>query len=243
MAKKYQHRTHVSVRKKKEEEQKLQKRRAFYQKHKKQLIVGITALVVLIVGGWLAVDYFYAPAGSLRMFMGNLVGVEQDWLVRNMGTSRSPRYYKFGEFTPLEGYTDKSAENNFSSDKKEQSFYYAAEDENAPVQSVYVSGVKEKTGAEMIETLRASGTYEEMGETRTGELAGVPVQYLYAIQANTEPADTYTAALIIYADTVQDSSVLVNIFSGKAAKDALPDEAALTAEAEEILSHLTLPEM
>ena len=123
MAKRYQQRTHVSIRKKKEEEQKLQKRRAFYQKHKKQLLAGGAALLALIVGVWLAVDYFYAPAGSLRMFMGNLVGVEQDWLVRNLGTSRSPRYYKFGEFTPLEGYADQSADNNFSSDKKEQSFY------------------------------------------------------------------------------------------------------------------------
>ncbi len=242
MAKRYHQRTHVSIRKKKEEEQKLQKRRAFYQKHKKQLIAGGAALLALIVGVWLAVDYFYAPAGSLRMFMGNLVGVEQDWLVRNLGTSRSPRYYKFGEFTPLEGYADQSADNNFSSDKKEQSFYYAAEDEAATVQRVYVSGVKEKTGEEMIETLLTSGTYTETGEAKTGALAGIPVRYLYTIQENTEPAGTYTAALVVYADTVQHSSVLVNLFSGKAAKDALPGEDAMVAEAEEILAHLTLPQ-
>ena len=34
MAKKYQHRTHVSIRKKQEEQRKLEKRRAFYAKYK-----------------------------------------------------------------------------------------------------------------------------------------------------------------------------------------------------------------
>ena len=79
MAKKYQQRTHVSIRKKKEEEAKLAKRRAFYLKNKQTILIAIGALAVIILLGSLVLDYFYAPGGSMKVFMGNLIGKTEDF--------------------------------------------------------------------------------------------------------------------------------------------------------------------
>ena len=55
-----------------------------------------------------------------------------------------------GEFTAPEGYT-LDPDYNVSSDSLEQNFYFTANDENALIQSVYVSGVRNRGAAEMVE--------------------------------------------------------------------------------------------
>lgn len=242
MAKKHQRREHVSVRRKKEEQLKLKKRQDFYAAHKKQIITGIIAVVVAIVLIWVGVDYFYTPGGSIRMFMGNLIGVEENWLVRNMGTTKKPMFFKFGEVDAPEGYT-LDAEYNVSSEDREQSFYYNADDETATIQNVYFAGVKEKTGAEMIETVISSGMYASMSEGKTTEIAGMPIQYVYATMNPDSADDTiFSSLLIMYADTVKDSSVLINCTSFRGTEDEIPGEEAMLAAAESLVSCLKLPQ-
>lgn len=242
MAKKHQQREHVSVRKKREEEQKLEKRRAFYAKHKKQLIWGAAALVAAVVVVCLSVDYFYTPGGSIRSFLGNLIGVEETDVVRNMGTAQSPLYFDFGSFAAPEGYTEDQANNpgiTSTSDSKEQSHYYVAEDEKKAVHDVYVTGVKNKTGEQMLESVSTSTMYTFLGEKRSAEWAGHPVKYIYA-QGNPNSEDTsiYYAVLIAYVDALQDSSILLNFSSSRATLEELPTEEAMAAEAEAILAGL-----
>ena len=242
MAKKHQRREHVSVRKKKEEELKLQKRRAFYAVHKKRIFTGVIAAVLAIALGWMAVDYFYTPGGSIRMFMGKLIGVEDNWIVRNMGTTKNPLYFKLGQVDAPEGYT-LDADYNVASDKIEQSFYYNADDENAVVQSVYYAGVKDKTGEQMLETVTGSGMYTSVTEARETEIAGMKARYVYA-QMNPDSTDTsvFSALLIMYVDTVKDSCVLINCSSGHLTQEQLPDEAAMLTEAEKLVACLKLPD-
>lgn len=240
MGKKYQRREHVSVRKKREEEQKLAKRQAFYQQHKKQLWAGAIAAVAAIVLICLAVDFFYCPGGSMRMFLGQLMGVEENAIIRNLGSTKSPLYFDFGSFDAPEGYK-LDPDYNPPSDKNEQNFYYYTEDEERAIHDVFVTGVKNKTGAEMVETISNSGMYTFISEKRTAEIAGHPVTYLYA-QGNpsSEDSSIYYALLIMYVDTLQDSSVLLNCASHRVALEELPTEEAMLAETEGILSKLTV---
>lgn len=242
MAKKYQHREHVSVRKKREEEQKLQKRQEFYAAHKKQMIAGVVAAIVAVVLIWAAVDYFYTPGGSIRMFMGKLIGVEDSWIVRNLGTTKHPLYFKFGEVETPEGYT-LDADYSVSSDKTEQSFYFNADDENAVIQSVYYAGVKEKTSQEMLETVRTSGIYTSVTETKEVQLGGVPMHYVYAqMNPDSNDASVFSAMLLMYADTVKDSCVLMNCNSAHLPQEQLPSEEEMLAAAERLAACLKLPE-
>ena len=97
MAKKYQQRTHVSIRKKKEEEAKLAKRRAFFLKNKQTILIAIGALAVIILLGSLVLDYFYAPGGSMKVFMGNLIGKTENALILDFDDNNRGRYFYMGE--------------------------------------------------------------------------------------------------------------------------------------------------
>ena len=175
------------------------------------------------------------------MFMGKLIGVEDSWIVRNLGTTKHPLYFKFGQVDAPEGYT-LDADYSVTSDKSEQSFYYNADDESAAVQSVYYAGVKEKTSQEMLDTVMSSGMYASLSEAKETEIAGMKVHYVYAqMNPDSTDASVFSALLIMYADTVKDSCVLINCTSGHLTQDQLPDEAAMLAEAEKLVACLKLP--
>jgi len=236
MAKKYQRRTHVSVRKKKEEQKKLEQRQAFYAKYKKLIIYGSIALVALIVIICLLCHFFAAPAGSLNKVQLNRVA--DNAIVRNLGKSSAPRYYIFGSMDQPEGYI--ANENyNTSADKKEQNFAFKAEDEAKAIQSVYVTGVKERTGMDMAAEVSKSSIYSTMTEVKTVEIAGHTVHYLFAQGNPKDDDDTiFYSVLVMYVDTVQDSSILVNCASAYDVLEEIPTEEEMLAEAEAIFSCL-----
>jgi len=62
------------------------------------IVVG--AIAVILIGYFLLRDYF---DGSLRV-EGGVVQAEEDWIVVNTGTSNSPKYFKLGEVSPVDGY-------------------------------------------------------------------------------------------------------------------------------------------
>lgn len=238
MAKKHQRRTHVSIRKKQEEAKKLAQRKAFYEKHRKLILTSAIALVAAIVVISLAVDFFYTPNGSMRMFMGNLMGVEETDIIRNLGTTKAPLYYKLASLQPVEGYAED--EQTFPpSDTKEQNFYLHAEDETKIIQDAYIVGVK-NTSAAMLETVRTSGLYTSMTDIKYTEINGNKVSYLY-VQGNPSDEDksVFYATLVMYVDTIHDSCVLLNLSSAKVAQEELPTEEAMLAEAEGFFKNLT----
>lgn len=238
MAKKYQHRAHVSVRKKQEEEKKLAKRRAFYAKYKKQLTYGSIALVALIVIISVLCYFFAAPAGSLNKVQ--LGKIPENAIVRNLGNSSSPRYYIFGSMDQPEGYTVR--ENYSTLSAPEQNFSFTAESEENPIQSVYVTGVKERKGADMAAEVAASSLYTSISEVKTAEIAGHTVNYLFC-QGNPkeEEPDLFYSVLVMYVDTVQDSCILVNCSSAYGAETEIPTEEAMMAAAEDVFACLKLP--
>ena len=154
-----------------------EKRRAFLNKYRRLFTIGIPAAVILIVGIWLICKATIGPGGSIPNFFGNLRGVEDNWIVTNQGTTKAPRYYKMGTFTAPEGYT-LDPDYNVSSDSLNRTFYYTANDENAVIQSVYVAGIKEKSAAEMLETVSGYGLYAEDPVSSEEPLAGLDTKWL-----------------------------------------------------------------
>lgn len=238
MAKKYQRRTHVSVRKKQEEEKKLAERRAFFAKHQKSISIGLIALAVVLLAVILLVYFFYAPAGAMNRAA--LSSAPENAIIRNLGSNGSPRYYTFGTMDTPAGYVPDTEFSTLTA--PEQNFSFNAESEDRAIQSVYVTGVKNRTGADMAAEVAASSFYASISEVKRIEIAGYTLHYLYAQgNPNQEDDSIFYSVLVMYVDTLADSSILVNCSSAYAALEEIPSEEALLAEMEDILSCLKLP--
>jgi len=234
----------AAARKKVEEQklaQKQAKRLAFWQQYKKQIIIGAAAAVVAIILLVLAIDFFYMPSGSLRTFMGKPSDVSETAIVRGIGK----HYYELGNMTAPEGYAPADYGMTVSSDPYENYFYFETEDETRAVNNIYVCGVEEKSGADMVAMLAGSGVYNTVSEARQAEIAGKKVDYLYATSPvydeNGETTENSYAMLICYADTIRNSSVLVNCSSAQIPTEQLPTEETMLAEVEVILGNLQMP--
>ena len=226
------------------------KNKAIWDAHGKQIIIAAVALVLAIIVIWLGCKWFVGPGGSLPNFFGNLRTVESDWIVTNTGSTSRPKYFKMGEMSAPEGYT-LDEEFQASTDTKAQTFYYAADDESAPVKSVYVAGVANKTAAEMMETVLGYGYYESAGEAHTATIGGHDVHYAYFVYGDSttatdtdldgevEAVDGYPS-LCMYIDSVENSCVLVLLNGQTTALADVAPEADLLAKAEEILPMVTV---
>ena len=232
-----------------EQKRKAAERRELWNKHGKQIIIIAVAAVAALVLIWLGCKWFIGPGGSIPNFFGTLRGVESDWVVANTGTTSKPRYYKMAEFSTPEGYT-LDPEYDLSSDKLAQTLYFTADDENALVQTIYVSGVTGYTAADQLTRVLDYGFFKDASEAIAGTLGGHEVQYAYMLcptdtdEESAEKPDTERngyASVCIYVDSVQDSCVLVMLNSATATLAEAPSREALVAEAEALLSHLTLP--
>ena len=221
------------------------KRKAFLKKYRKLFTFGIPTLVVLVIGIWLIIKATTGPSGSIPNFFGNLQGVQEDWIVTNQGTDSKPRYYKMGTFEKPEGYTRDSGF-NVSSDKADQTFYYTADDETAVIQSIYVSGVRNKTAREMLDTIVNYSMF--YGEPLISEepIAGHEAKWVLGMLNDDENATEESEPEIghrqitIYIDSVQNACILALLSTQSTALDEIPSDEEVRAAAEKLLAHLTV---
>ena len=238
MAKKHQSRPSAAARKK-VEEQKQAMRRQELKKYQKPILIGAGALVALILVIVLAVDFFDAPNGSVRMFLGNLMGVNETSIIRQMDDDL---YYELGSMKQPEGYAAEPYEIFSNSDKNERNRYFITDDASKAINNIYAAGVPNRTSAEMIELVQSQGNnYALLSEPREAEIAGHQVKYLYGQGNPSETDGLQTALLVMYVDTVHDSCILVNCSSAKGEAEQLPTEEAMMAEVEAIFSCLSIP--
>lgn len=243
MAKK-NYRPTAAARKKVEEKrlaQKQAKRLAIWQQYKKQIIIAAVAVVAAIIVLALAIDYFYVPSGSLRTFLGKPEGIDETSVVREMNGN----YYEFARMTTPEGYEVADYGMELSDDPNERYLYFETADEARAINNVYVCGVEDRTGSEMLSTLSTSGIYTNFTEPQKKTIGGVEVDCMYTCTELSDeegnPSGEFYASLIMYADTIKDSTVLVNCSSSRVPEEELPTEEAMYAEIEAILSCLTMP--
>lgn len=219
------------------EEKKLAARKAFWDAHKKQIltIAGIALAVIIAVS--LIVDYCYVPSYSVRDFMGNLINVNENALIREI----DGRYYEMGSFENFEGYVPTESTVGMISDDKETYYFFDAEDETKAIQSIYTIGVKDRTAADMISMVSQSFQYDVQTENKTAQIGGHDVHYFYSQGMNSsETPDILVASLTCYVDSIKDSCVLISLSSAPGAADTMPTEEAMLAEAESIIASFTI---
>lgn len=223
------------------QERKRAQRKAFYDQHRKTILITAVSAIVALILIVLAVDYFYVSEGAMRTFLGNLCGVEDSMVIREVNGN----YYELARMETPEGYQPEAYVSAFTADDREQLLYFVAEDDSRLINNVYVAGVKEKKGADMVAELTASSSayYAMVSDPKSAQIGGYDVNYFFAhtLYSSSEE-DQYSALLVMYVDTVQNSTVLVNCATSAMAEADLPTEEAMLAEAEIILSGLTLPE-
>ncbi len=108
-------------------------------KETKILILGICAAVIVAA---VLFAIFYDD-GSLPVRDGVVVTEGDNWIVGNLGTSSSPKYYKFGELTPLEGFTE-DPDMSVKSDDNVKDYWFAADDESQEISAYYVCAVAQE---------------------------------------------------------------------------------------------------
>ena len=222
---------------KKAEARKLAQQHAFWEANKKQIITIGSIVLAAIIALALIIDYCYVPANTVRTFMGNLVGMKDNALVREI----DGLYYEFGTVETPEGYEAADFGSDMTGDENETNFYFVATDDAKVVKTVYTIGVKERDAASMIETVAGSFNYTEQSENRVAQIGGHDVHYFYAkgLQ-NEEVADVYIATMTCYVDTIEGSCVLFSLTSDAGALETLPTEEAMLADAEGIFASLTI---
>lgn len=139
MAKKHQYRASAAEKRKRKEALQKQKTQEFFRKNKQFLIITAAVLVVLIVAAVLLSNKLYYT-GALQVKDNAIVGMQDNWLVKNMGSMNKPKYVKIAEVDIPENYENKGP---LTSDKLENNYLVAALDENALINQYTVLVMKD----------------------------------------------------------------------------------------------------
>ncbi len=222
------------------------------------VIVAIVVAYYAIGGAVSLVRWAMLPIKPVRIAAdGKPVGLQDNWLVINCAErGEKEEFYHLADFDVPEGFhkDDYSAYDEFA----KQDFFCSADDENGyngVVSNFYVSAAKNTTAAAYVERLLGLGMHKSAGEPTAATIAGKDVHYVYMVFDDS--ATKYDAlgiaipskfqnpaysALCVYMDTPQGSSVSCMINGLTCETEDVADEATLLAQAEIILSGLTLME-
>ena len=188
-----------------------------------------------------AVMMVMIAASALASVLSDPLKDKQDnWLIINTAApGKAARYEHLADFTVPAGYT--LDEYSTYDDEETQDFFCIAQDRSAVVQDVYVSGSTALKAADFPATILSYNLHKAAGEPRQLTIHGQPCHALYMV---TDESEYYgeglnLAHMSFYFDA-GDACVTAILRSNMLPMDQLPDEAALLAEAEKLLSGLTL---
>lgn len=218
------------------------------------------AVVIAVAAIWLGCKWFVGPDGSLPNFFGYVRGVEDTWVVTDLNPytnvnknssnidsakkSKTPRYYHLATLEPLDGYTLDPGF-TFSDDEINQDQHYTAISEDAPVESVYLFGIPNKTAEKHVgDMISAMSVSSIVGETMTANLAGYDTTYTYFVydqpaEDGGEATEAY-ASLTLCIDTPHDACLLLVVNTRDMLKTELLTADDLLVEAEKVLANVTV---
>lgn len=207
--------------------------------HSKAVKITVSVAAVALVLAWLLCKWFVGPGGSIPDFFGHLVGVEDNWLILNTAEKgKDPRYHHLADFDIPQGY--EKGEFTVFTDGVQRDFFCKPVAEGGLICDFYISAAKNMTGAKYLDMMLSYQTHKTVSEKKTAVIAGKDVNYVYMTYDDKEVEGQGFSCLCIYADTKQGSCVSAVINSYTVPHALLPDEAALLAEAENILAGLTI---
>ena len=172
-----------------------------------------------------------------------LKGKQTNWLILDVSaSSKAHDYQHLADFTIPAGYT--RDDYSLYKDGVQQDFFIIADDENAAVQDVYVTGAKGISAAAYPAVVLGYGLHKEAGEPRTLTINGQECTAIYLISDESQWSGEGMAIahMSFYFDTGKNACVSATFRSGTMDFAQLPDEAAMLAEAEAILAGLAIVE-
>ena len=202
----------------------------------KGLKYGILFCAIALV---VAVILFFAlyNDGSLPMENGKPVMQGDNWLLANVGSSNSPKYYKVGEVAPVEGYV-----RDTETELEDWIYMYKAEDAENRIGSYYVTGVNR------VPDVNAGALYDSY-TSFVGEWSVTPVQTAtiggdevdYFTTATPPAADTATQQqFIAYLPGIRNTSVMTVITANVTVEEPALSEEELMAFYEQVKDSITL---
>lgn len=106
----------------------------YTESEKKIMTIGFLVIVLVIVGVLVLPDWIESFS-LLKVKDGVVQGVEDNWLICNLGTSSSPKYRKLAEINPVEGF--ELTDTNYITDANVPYFVYAPTGDS-PVQQMTI---------------------------------------------------------------------------------------------------------
>lgn len=206
------------------------KAKAWAGDHIRLLLIAAAAIAAVVIAANLLAGVINDP----------LKDKQDNWVIIDTAASgKEARYEHLADFNIPAGYT----RDDYStySDEVTQDFFCIADDRSAIVQDVYVSGSKALAAADFPTTILSYNLHKAAGEPRQLTINGQKCHALYMV---TDESEYYgeglnLAHMSFYFD-VGNACVTAIFRSNMLPMDQLPDEATMLAEAEKILSGLTL---
>lgn len=231
-------------------------RDAYLKQNGKKLTVIVIAAVLALTLVICCCKWFVSLDGHINIMFGQLRGVGDNWIVTNLAESKNGQsYYKLGTFDMPEGYVKDADNGGMNSDKLARSFYIRPTDETDRISSVYICGIKNSTGEEMMNKVLSYGMSEKASEIRRATIGDTELVYAWFHYDTTATDKNLTeeelalipeneragySALVAYADTVKGATVLFNISSVKGLYQDAPTEEELLPTLEQMVGRTTL---
>lgn len=247
MAKKHQYRASAEEKRKRKEAMQKQKAQDFFRKHTLHLIIAAAVLVAVIVVAVLISNNRYY-AGSLEVKDNAIVGMEENWLVRNMGDYNRPKYFKLAEVNLPENYKSNGP---LTSDPLENNFFMAALDENALMNQYTVLAMKDTDAKTTSASALLNSTFIREGEMHEISRNDKPVYVTIGVCENFEYDDQgnpiqslgYYKLITASMDCAMNSCIKVTALSPDyATLEEMPSDTDVLAALEPILATITLEE-
>lgn len=204
--------------------------KAWVKQYPMKALVAALAIIVVIVVAVLAGRALTDP----------LKDKQDNWLILDTSATKNPRYEHLADFDLPEGFT--RDDYSLYKDGVQQDFFCVANDAANPVQDVYVTGAKGIDAVDYPNVILNYGLHKEAGEPRQLTIGGKACSALYLISDESQWSGEGMAIahMSFYFPTDKNACISVTLRSGTMNFDQLPDEATMLAEAEKILSGLTI---
>ena len=231
-----------------------QKKNTGYTESEKRIMtIGFLVIVVIIIGVLVLPDWIESFS-LLKVRDGVVQGVEDNWLICNLGTSSSPKYRKLAEVNPIDGF--EMTGTSYITDSNTPYLIFAPTGDSAAQTMTIQAG---NGGAQTLAEKYAStiGNFAEVlyrdeliHETVADhEIWAILLEYRMEdftesesdTETEADPTYTYTQSAVVYTDTLVDGrSVVISAAVEGDSEAAFGDREALLEAAKSAVASIEL---
>lgn len=229
------------------------KTNGYTESEKKIMTIGFLVIVVVIIGVLVLPDWIESFS-LLKVKDGVVQGVEDNWLICNLGTSSSPKYRKLAEINPVDGF--EMSETSYITDANTPYFIFEPTGDSA-AQKLTVqagNGGAEALASKYAETIGAFSDVlykSDVAAETVGDRKIWTILVEYRMEnyseeeaesdAETEPTYSYTQSALVYTDAlVSGRSIVISAAVDGDSESVFVDREALLEAAKSAVSSIEL---